>query len=137
MSEENKSFISSSKNVATAGGLGALLTTLVPAILPDVNDPWRPVLYALAPILSSVITYLLNWVINRHGLETPAEASLRNRYMRDLKSIDKQLLSEHLSEDFRQELLQDREATVRQLVNIGKTVQVTSASATINSADAE
>lgn len=136
MSEEKKSFISG-RNGAAAGGLGALLTTLVPAILPDANDPWRPTLYALAPILSALITYLLNWVINRHGLETPAEASLRNRYERDLKNIDKQLKSENLSEAFRAELLKDRETTVRQLVNIGKTVQVVDATASPQPADPE
>lgn len=136
MNEEKKSFISG-RNGAAAGGLGAVLTTLVPAILPDANDPWRPTLYALAPILSAIITYLLNWVINRHGLETPAEASARNRYQRDLRSIDKQLKSENISESFRAELLKDREITVRQLVNIGKTVQVVDATDSPQPTDAD
>lgn len=136
MSEEKKSFISG-RNGAAAGGLGAVLTTLVPAILPDANDPWRPTLYALAPILSAFITYLLNWVINRHGLETPAEASARNRYQRDLKGIDQQLKSENISESFRSELLRDREITVRQLVNIGKTVKVVDATESPKPTDAD
>lgn len=125
MSEEKKSFLTA-KNGAATGGLGALLTTVVPVILPEATDPWRPVLYAFAPILSAFITYLANYVISRHGLETPAEASLRNRYERDLKNIDRQLdaPTDRLTPEFRAELLKDREATVRQLVNIGKTVQV-------------
>lgn len=136
MSEEKKSFLTA-KNGAATGGLGALLTTLVPAILPEANDPWRPVLYAFAPILSAILTYFLNWVINRHGLETPAEASLRNRYERDLRNIDKQLKSEHLSREFQSDLLRDREMTVRQLVNIGKTVQVIDASDSTRAVDPE
>ncbi|QWU34877.1 hypothetical protein KQJ82_18995 [Serratia ureilytica] len=136
MSDKKQSVISG-RNGAATGGLGAVLTTLVPAILPDANDPWRPTLYALAPIISAIITYLLNWVINRHGLETPAEASARNRYQRDLKSIDKQLKSEHISESFRSELMKDREITVRQLVNIGKTMQVVEATESSRPTDAD
>ncbi|MFW5407249.1 hypothetical protein B7L51_001285 [Pectobacterium brasiliense] len=136
MIEEKKPFLSA-KNGAATGGLGALLTTLVPPLLPDADDPWRPALYALAPILSAIITYFMNWVINRHGLETPAEASLRNRSERDLKNIDKQLVSPHISPEFRVELLKDREKTVRQLVNIGKTVQVADASSPTNTVDTE
>ncbi|WMY72753.1 hypothetical protein RHD99_14870 [Buttiauxella selenatireducens] len=135
MTEEKKSFLNGKSGAAT-GGLGALLTTLVPAILPDANDPWRPALYALAPLLSAIITYFANWVINRHGLETPAEAALRNRYERDLKNIDKQLdgPADRISEDFRKELLKDREITIRQLVNIGKTVQVSEADSSSSAA---
>ncbi|HFK5809120.1 TPA: hypothetical protein ACG0L8_004104 [Enterobacter bugandensis] len=124
MSEPKKGILTTSNGITT-GGLGAALTTLVPALLPDPADTWRPFLYALAPIFSAIITYFMAWVVSRHGLESPAEAALRSRLLRDLKGIDEQLSSPHLSEAFRAELLSDREQTVRGLVNIGKTVIVT------------
>lgn len=127
MSESKKSILTTNNGITT-GGLGAVLTTLVPALLPEQNDPWRPFLYALAPLISAIFTYIMSWVVSRHGLESPAEAALRNRLNRDLKAIDKQLASSHLSDAFRNELLSDREKTVRGLVNIGKTVIVTPAS---------
>lgn len=123
MSEEKKNLLSSHPGVAT-GGLGAVLSTIVPAIIEDQNSLWRPVLYAVAPLLSAIITYFMAWLVSRHGLETPAEAALRNSLNRDLKNIDEQLKSSHLTKKFRNELLADRETTVRQLVNIGKTIQV-------------
>ncbi|HGU6745221.1 TPA: hypothetical protein ACNAFN_002560, partial [Klebsiella quasipneumoniae] len=103
----------------------AVLTTLVPLAAPETDSVWRPFLYALAPLISAFVTYFMVWVINRHGLESPAEASLRNRLERDLKGIDKQLESQHITEKFRQELILDREVTVRKIVNIGKNVEVT------------
>lgn len=121
MSEMKKGILSSNNGITT-GGLGAVLTTLVPALVPDQNSVWRPVFYALAPIVSAVFTYIMAWVVSRHGLESPAEAALRNRLLRDLKGIDGQLLSPHLTESLRAELISDREKTVRSLVNIGKTV---------------
>ncbi|MER1978330.1 hypothetical protein [Pseudocitrobacter faecalis] len=125
MSDDKKSIISNNSGLTT-GGLGAVLTTLVPLIAPDINSEWRPFLYALAPLVSATLTYLMVYIINRHGLESPAEAALRNRLERDLKGIDEQLKSPHLSDGFRAELIADRESTVRKLVNIGKTVQAIS-----------
>ncbi|WP_156311594.1 hypothetical protein [Pantoea sp. CFSAN033090] len=123
MSEDKKNLLSSHPGLTT-GGLGAVITTLVPALVPDQNSLWRPVLYAAAPLVSAAITYFMAWFVSRHGLETPAEASYRNSLNRDLKSIDEQLKSPHLTDELRQELLADRALTVRQLVNIGKSIKV-------------
>jgi len=127
MSDDKKSILTTNSGLTT-GGLGAVLTTLVPLLAPDTNSEWRPFLYALAPLVSASLTYLMVYVINRHGLESPAEAALRNRLQRDLKEIEEQLKSPLLSEEFKVELIRDRECTVRQIVNIGKTVQVASTS---------
>lgn len=124
MSDDKKNILSENKGLTT-GGIGAVLTTIVPIIAKDPNSEWRPLLYALAPLVSAFMTYIMIWVINRHGLESPAEAALRNRLKRDLNNIDKQLKSPHLSETFKQELITDREKTVRDMVNIGKTLRVT------------
>ncbi|HBW4601539.1 TPA: hypothetical protein ME601_004213 [Klebsiella pneumoniae] len=124
MNDDKKSILTNSSGITT-GGLGAVLTTLVPLAAPETDSVWRPFLYALAPLISAFVTYFMVWVINRHGLESPAEASLRNRLERDLKGIDKQLESQHITEKFREELIIDREATVRKIVNIGKNVEVT------------
>lgn len=124
MNDDKKSILTNSSGITT-GGLGAVLTTLVPLAAPETDSVWRPFLYALAPLISAFVTYFMVWVINRHGLESPAEASLRNRLERDLKGIDKQLESQHITEKFRQELILDREVTVRKIVNIGKNVEVT------------
>ncbi|HFN0468079.1 TPA: hypothetical protein ACHB00_000319 [Klebsiella pneumoniae] len=124
MNDDKKSILANSSGITT-GGLGAVLTTLVPLAAPETDSVWRPFLYALAPLISAFVTYFMVWVINRHGLESPAEASLRNRLERDLKGIDKQLESQHITEKFRQELILDREVTVRKIVNIGKNVEVT------------
>ncbi|WP_406671515.1 hypothetical protein [Raoultella terrigena] len=124
MNDDKKSILTNSSGITT-GGLGAVLTTLVPLAAPETDSVWRPFLYALAPLISAFVTYFMVWVINRHGLESPAEASLRNRLERDLKGIDKQLESQHITEKFREELILDREATVRKIVNIGKNIEVT------------
>ncbi|HBR4257298.1 TPA: hypothetical protein L9U77_005065 [Klebsiella pneumoniae] len=124
MNDDKKSILTNSSGITT-GGLGAVLTTLVPLAAPETDSVWRPFLYALAPLISAFVTYFMVWVINRHGLESPAEASLRNRLERDLKGIDKQLESQHITEKFRKELILDREVTVRKIVNIGKNVEVT------------
>ncbi|HBM2903212.1 hypothetical protein HJX36_06460 [Klebsiella pneumoniae] len=124
MNDDKKSILTNSSGITT-GGLGAVLTTLVPLAAPETDSVWRPFLYALAPLISAFVTYFMVWVINRHGLESPAEASLRNRLERDLKGIDKQLESQHITEKFREELILDREDTVRKIVNIGKNVEVT------------
>lgn len=124
MNDDKKSILTNSSGITT-GGLGAVLTTLVPLAAPETDSVWRPFLYALAPLISAFVTYFMVWVINRHGLESPAEASLRNRLERDLKGIDKQLESQHITDKFRQELILDREVTVRKIVNIGKNVEVT------------
>jgi len=123
MSDDKKNILSTNSGLTT-GGLGAVLTTLVPLIAPEQNSEWRPFLYALAPLVSAAMTYIMLYVINRHGLESPAEAALRNRLERDLKGIDEQLKSPHVSETFRAELIKDREETVRKIVNIGKNVEV-------------
>ncbi|EBW6088144.1 hypothetical protein A4L73_25735 [Salmonella enterica subsp. enterica serovar Enteritidis] len=123
MSDDKQNLLNSNKGLTT-GGIGAVLTTLVPLIAPDPNDQLRPFLYASAPLISAFITYLMVWVINRHGLESPAEASFRNSLQRDLKGIEKQLKSPHLTDDFRNELIRDKENTIRKLVNIGKTISV-------------
>lgn len=95
MNDDKKSILTNSSGITT-GGLGAVLTTLVPLAAPETDSVWRPFLYALAPLISAFVTYFMVWVINRHGLESPAEASLRNRLERDLKGIDKQLESQHI-----------------------------------------
>lgn len=127
MSEDKKSPIATHTGLTT-GGLGALLTTIVPALIPDKDSLWRPVLYAAAPILSAGIAYLVAWFVSRHGFESPAEASLRNSLERDLKSIDTQLNNKHMTKQLKDKLLIDREKTVLQIVNIGKKIQVSSVS---------
>lgn len=128
MSEDRKSIITSHPG-ATTGGLGAVLTTIVPAIIQNQDSLWRPVLYALAPIVSAIIAYLMGWFISRYGFESSAEAELRKSLNRDLKNIDNQLKNKDLlTDELERELLHDRHITVRQLVNIGKTVKVKVAS---------
>jgi len=129
MSDDKKNLLSESKGLTT-GGVGAVLTTIVPLIAPDSDSAWRPLLYALAPLVSAFLTYIMIWVINRHGLESPAEAALRNSLNRDLNFINEQLKSSHLTEEFRKELINDREKTIRDLANIGKSLSVTSTSTT-------
>ena len=123
MSEDKKNILTSHPGVTT-GGLGAVLTTLVPALIENQESLWRPVLYAFAPLLSAAITYFMSWFISRYGFESSAQAELRKNLNRDLANIDEQLASPHISDKFREELIADREFTVRQIVNIGKTIKV-------------
>lgn len=129
MSEDKKSILSSHPGVTT-GGLGAVLTTLVPALIEDQQSLWRPVLYAFAPLLSAAITYFISWFISRYGFESPAQAEYRKNLNRDLINIDAQLASPHITDKFKEELIADREVTVRQLVNIGKAIKVAPAKPT-------
>lgn len=126
MSGDKKNILSSHPGAAT-GGMGAVLTTLVPALVENHESLWRPVLYACAPLLSAGITYFMSWFISRYGFESPIQAELRKDLKRDLDSIDEQLESPHISDKFKQELIADREVTVRQLVNLGKTIKVVQA----------
>lgn len=126
MSDEKKP-LSTKNKVVTTGGLGAVLTTLVPAIISDPTNPWRPVLYALAPILSAALIYIGSWLINRHGLESPAEAALRNSLEREIKEIDKELESTNISPALRKKLLTERESAVLQKVSIGRKFKVSAA----------
>lgn len=128
MSSEKKPF-GTIKNGMTTGGLGAFLSLFIPALVPDAESPWRTICYAAVPGISAAITYFMVWVTSRYGLETPAEASLRARCNRDLKNIDKQLASPHLSDSFKVTLISDREKIVRKLVNIGSLLLVKDATA--------
>ncbi|EPY4496970.1 TPA: hypothetical protein ACTW3A_001586 [Klebsiella quasipneumoniae subsp. quasipneumoniae] len=119
MAEQTKS-LSAKSSAVTTGGVGALLSVVVGALIPDPNDPWRSVAYAGVPIAAAAITYFMSWVISRHGLESPEDAMKRSKCLRDLKTIDKQLKFNEYSEDFRAQLIKDRERTVSILVNIGK-----------------
>lgn len=124
MSDNKKSKLTT-HTCLTTGGLGALLTTIVPALIPDEDSLWRPVLYATAPIVSAGVAYLIAWFASRHGLESPAEAALRNSLERDLRNIDKQLNNKHITSQLKDKLLREREKTVLKIVNIGKNIQVT------------
>lgn len=119
MSTESKSLTSTGATITT-GGIGAILSVVVGAAFPDPNNLWRNVAYASVPIVAASLTYFMNWVISRHGLESPEDAGKRSKCMRDLKEIDKQLKFLDYSDEFKKSLIKEKERTVQILVNIGK-----------------
>lgn len=119
----NKRMSSTTNGIMTTGGLGALFTVAVQAIFPEQSD-WKNVSLAAIPMISAIITYFSAWFINRHGLESPADAATRARLLRDLKTVDKQLKVKGISTEFKYYLKLQRENTVKQLINIGKSTQV-------------
>ncbi|MBC3378473.1 hypothetical protein H8I69_04990 [Serratia fonticola] len=119
MSGESKS-MSATGTTITTGAVGAMLSVTVPALITGPDDAWRTVAYAAVPIISAIITYLMNWVICRHGFESPADASKRAKCLRDLKTIDEQLQSPNASPAMKKILLKERDKTVTLLISIGK-----------------
>lgn len=119
MADESKALSAKTSTLST-GGCGAILSVLVSAVFTDPNDPWRQLAYAAVPFIAAIITYFMSWVVSRHGLESPEDASKRAKCYRDLKTIDKQLKFRDYSPEFRNKLIADRERTVSMLVNIGK-----------------
>lgn len=117
MSEQKP--ISVKKSTMSTGGCGALLSLLVGALFTDPNSHWRTLAYALVPGLAALLTYLMNWAIARHGLESPEDAAKRALYKRDLKEIEKQLSSENMTPGMKKKLLTSKDRTIGLLVSIG------------------
>ncbi|ENO7474962.1 TPA: hypothetical protein F6W26_22945 [Citrobacter amalonaticus] len=119
MSDDKKSTSPVTSTLST-GGFGIILSGLVAFCVPDANSGLAKLLYLFIPLISAGLTYILCWVIARHGLESPEDAAKRKQCLRDLKTIDEQLASKHTTDEFRQKLLRSREATVEIMINIGK-----------------
>lgn len=118
MSEDRQPSGSKGSTLST-GGLGAVFAVAVAAYFPDSNTGLAKLAYTLIPFVAASIIYVMNWVISRHGFESPADASKRAKCKRDIKEINKQLKISHPPE-FIEELKRDREKTTRILVNIGR-----------------
>lgn len=118
MSSPSKS-LSTGKSALSTGGWGAILSVIVPAIFPDSESVWRTVAYACVPGLAAILTYIMNWAISRHGLESPEDAAKRAKCKRDLKEIEAQLSSTNITPALEQKLLAAKERTVEILVGIG------------------
>jgi len=119
MSEDKKSSGPVTSTLST-GGIGIILSGLVAYFVPDTNSDTAKLLYLFIPLLSAFLTYVMCWMIARHGLESPEDAAKRKQYLRDLATIDSQLASVHTSAEFREKLLRSREMTVELMINIGK-----------------
>lgn len=119
MSDDKKSTSPVTSTLST-GGFGIILSGLVAFFVPDANSGLAKLLYLFIPLISAGLTYILCWVIARHGLESPEDAAKRKQCLRDLKTIDEQLASKHTTDEFRQKLLRSRESTVEIMINIGK-----------------
>ncbi|USM07714.2 hypothetical protein [Enterobacter sp. Crenshaw] len=119
MSEDKKSSGPVTSTLST-GGIGIILSGLVAYFVPDTKSDTAKLLYLFIPLLSAVLTYLMCWVIARHGLESPEDAAKRKQYLRDLATIDSQLASVHTTPEFREKLLRAREMTVELMISIGK-----------------
>lgn len=111
--------LSTTKTTLSTGGWGAILSVLVGAIFSDPTSPWRTFAYALVPGLAATLTYLMNWAISRHGLESPEDAAKRSKCKRDLKEIESHLAQTDLSPALRKKLIQSKERTIEILVSIG------------------
>lgn len=118
MSSASKT-LSTGKSALSTGGWGAILSVVVPAIFPDSNSVWRTVAYACVPGLAAILTYVMNWAISRHGLESPEDAAKRAKCKRDLKEIEAQLSASNITPALEQKLLAAKERTVELLVSIG------------------
>ena len=119
MSDEKKPTSPVTSTLST-GGFGIILSGLVTFCVPDANSNLAKLLYLIIPLISAILTYILCWVIARHGLESPEDAAKRKQCLRDLETIDKQLASKYTTDEFRQKLLRSRETTVEIMINIGK-----------------
>lgn len=119
MSEDKKSSGPVTSTLST-GGIGIILSGLVAYFVPDTKSDIAKLLYLFIPLVSAFLTYVMCWVIARHGLESPEDAAKRKQYLRDLATIDSQLASVHTSAEFREKLLRAREMTVELMINIGK-----------------
>lgn len=111
--------LSTTKATLSTSGWGAILSVLVGALFSDPHSPWRTFAYALVPGIAATLTYIMNWAISRHGLESPEDAAKRAKCKRDLKEIETQLSSPDLTPSLRKKLLQSKERTVEILVSIG------------------
>ncbi|HGM4726458.1 TPA: hypothetical protein ACKPZ3_003125 [Serratia marcescens] len=119
MSSDKKSMTPTGTTITT-GAIGAILSVAVPAIFKDPDNPWRSVVYAVVPIASIILTHTINWVICRHGFESPEDASKRAKCLRDLKTIGKQLKSKPMTPALEEMLIAEKEKTVSLLISIGK-----------------
>lgn len=111
--------ISTTKSTLSTGGWGAILSLLVGAVFTDPKSHWSTVAYALVPFIAAVLTYIMNWAIARHGLESPEDAAKRAQCKRDLKEIERQLRSSHMTPSIKKTLMASKERTIGILVSIG------------------
>ncbi|EKK5198491.1 hypothetical protein SNN52_004144 [Cronobacter sakazakii] len=118
MNSQNKG-LSTGKATLSTGGWGAILSVLVGAIFTDPKSVWTTVAYALVPGVAAILTYIMNWFISRHGLESPEDAAKRAKCKRDLAEIDNQLNSKHLTPEIEEKLMQSKARTIELLVSIG------------------
>lgn len=117
MSTDSKPLSTGKAAVATSG-VGAILSLVAGAIFTDPNNQWRTVVFALVPGTAIAITYFMNWLISRHGLETPEDAAKRSKCNRDLKEIEKHLKG-NISAELEKKLIAKKERTIEILVSIG------------------
>ncbi|MBO8132474.1 hypothetical protein [Dickeya fangzhongdai] len=111
--------LSTGQATTSTGGFGAVLSVLVGSIFPESSSEWRSFAYAVVPGIAAVITYLMSWVISRHGLESPEDAGKRAKCKRDLKEIDNLLKSGGLTPEIEEKLKKSKERTIEILVSIG------------------
>lgn len=119
MSDEKKSTSPVSSALST-GGIGIILSGLVSYYIPENKSDLAKLLYLFIPFVSAILTYLMCWVVARHGLESPEDAAKRAQCLRDLKTIDEQLAYPHNTKEFTQKLIAEREYTVGIMISIGK-----------------
>lgn len=134
MSSQSKG-LSTGKATLSTGGWGAILSVLVGALFTDPNSVWKTVAYALVPGVAAVLTYIMNWFISRHGLESPEDAAKRAKCKRDLTEIEKQLSSGYLTPEIETSLLQAKAKTIAILVSIGSDSILESSSRTSQLSD--
>lgn len=119
MADEKKPTSQVSTTLST-GGIGIILSGLVTYFVPETNSGLAKLLYLFIPFVSAILTYLMCWVIARHGLESPEDAAKRANCLRDLATIDAQLADDNNSIEFKEKLRKSRELTVEIMINIGK-----------------
>ncbi|MCS5828245.1 hypothetical protein LNO09_09495 [Klebsiella variicola] len=119
MANDKKTTSQVSSTLST-GGIGIILSGLVTYFVPETKSGLAKLLYLFIPFVSAILTYLMAWVIARHGLESPEDAAKRANFLRDLATIDAELANDNNSEEFKEKLRKSREKTVEMMINIGK-----------------
>ncbi|AUY66533.1 hypothetical protein BKY56_018065 [Klebsiella pneumoniae] len=116
----DKKSTSQVSSTLSTGGIGIILSGLVTYFVPESKSGLAKLLYLFIPFVSAILTYLMAWVIARHGLESPEDAAKRANCLRDLATIDAELANSNNSDEFKKKLRKSREKTVEMMINIGK-----------------
>ena len=104
----------------STGGLGAIFSGIVTIFWSVSHPDLSKALYLVIPIFSAGLTYIMNWVIARHGLESPEDAAKRAKCQRDIDVINKHLENDSYSSEFKAQLVREKEKTVLIMISIGK-----------------